>query len=273
MASKKINIPQQFGKPRQWIYMECDSAGVKLQDGNYTGSRRSGKWTTYYPSGKVRSVTNYSEGRVNGLFTKWYQNGKKMIEMHVFENGLNTPPDVWDEKGKVIKMGTKTYNEIVEGNKPGEMFNDPSMYQRPIIDRRVEDAMPDEVEEIFDTEVGGADEPFNAIEDPNKIYDYPEIAAAFPGGDTALMNFIARNIQYPPIAREMEKQGTVYVKFVVETNGIVSNVQVVRDVQGAPEFSAEAIRIVHLFPPHISARNNGRAVRSSMIVPIKFSLL
>jgi hypothetical protein len=272
MASKKINSQQQFGKPRPSSYTEWDSAGVKLQEGYYSGSQRAGKWTTYYPNGKVRSVTNYAEGRVNGLFTKWYQNGKKMIEMHVFENGLNTPPDVWDEKGKIIKIGTKAYNEIVEGNKPGEIFNDPSMYQRPIIDRRVEDGMPDQEGEIFDTEIGGTDKVLKAIDDPNLIYDYPEIAPAFPGGDSAMMNFIARNIQYPPIARDMQKQGTVYVKFVVETNGVVSNVQVVRDVQGAPEFSAEAIRIVHLFPPFVAGRNNGKAVRSSRIVPVKFIL-
>lgn len=126
-------------QPEKALYTEWDTAGRKLQTGVYVADRRHGEWFTYYPDGKKRSVTNYSEGRMQGLFTKWYPNGKKMVEMNFLPAGVNTPPDAWNEKGKLLPMGSKAYNEIVEGNRPGEIFSDASQYNRPIIERRVEE--------------------------------------------------------------------------------------------------------------------------------------
>jgi antitoxin component YwqK of YwqJK toxin-antitoxin module len=124
-------------------YTEWDSAGVKLISGSLVNGLREGEWTTYYPDGKIRSTTNYGNGKIEGLYTKFYPNGKKMIQYTFLPVGTNTPPDVWNEKGKLLRPGTKQYDEIVEGNRPGEVFSDPSQFHRSIIDMRVD---PEETE-------------------------------------------------------------------------------------------------------------------------------
>lgn len=114
-------------------YTEWDSAGVKLISGTLVNGLREGVWTTYYPDGKVRSTTNYTAGKIEGLYTKFYPNGKRMIQYTFLPVGTNTPPDVWNQQGKLLKPGTKAYDEIVEGNRPGEVFSDPSQFKRSII--------------------------------------------------------------------------------------------------------------------------------------------
>jgi len=137
-ANGKVAINRIYGRTNdKSYYMEYDSSGVLLMKGLMHNELRIGEWKTYYPNGQVRSTTNYEEGKIVGLYTKYYPNGKKMIQYTFLPIGTNTMPDVWDEKGKPIRMGTKAYEEIVEGNKAGEIFSDPSEYHREIIDHRI----------------------------------------------------------------------------------------------------------------------------------------
>jgi len=98
----------------------------------------------------------------------------------------------------------------------------------------------------------------------------PEIAPEFPGGINALMNFIARNIRYPEMAREQMIQGRVYLSFIVEKDGSVSSIELLRGIGGGCD--EEAIRVVHAMPAWQPGRQNGRAVRVAYNLPIRFSL-
>lgn len=254
-------------------YTEYDSSGVLIMSGHMHGEKRDGEWTTYYPTGKIRSTTNYVDGQIIGLFTKYYPNGRKMIQYTFLPVGTNTMPDVWNDKGKLLKMGSPEYNEIVEGNRPGEIVNDPGEFNRSIIDHRImENTIGDEMEVVPDV-IGdmGYEDQVGMVEenDTGAIFTYCEIMPEFPGGDSARVKFVQQNTVYTGDAHD--KTGTVYVQYVVETDGSVNYVTVAKGVSGASELDAEAVRIVRLFPKQVPARMNGRPVRCTVIVPIRFS--
>ncbi|MDY6207144.1 MAG: TonB family protein [Prevotella sp.] len=104
----------------------------------------------------------------------------------------------------------------------------------------------------------------------NKIFDIVEVAPLFPGGESALRSWLASNTKYPPIAEDNGIQGRVIVQFVVERDGSVSNVQVVRGVD--PSLDKEAARVVKSMPKWTPGKQNGQAVRVKYNVPVVFKL-
>ena len=93
---------------------------------------------------------------------------------------------------------------------------------------------------------------------------------AYPGGDQKLMEFIAKGIKYPQIARETGIQGRVFVGFVVEPDGSVSNVKVLRGIGGGCD--EEAMRVVKSMPKWKPGKQRGKAVRVSYMLPVNFKL-
>jgi TonB family protein len=92
----------------------------------------------------------------------------------------------------------------------------------------------------------------------------------YPGGDEALINFLVSNIKYPEEARTKGIQGRVFVTFVVEKNGAVTNVKVIRGIGGGCD--EEAIRVVSLMPKWTPGEQHGKTVRVQFNLPIMFSL-
>jgi periplasmic protein TonB len=97
-----------------------------------------------------------------------------------------------------------------------------------------------------------------------------EIMPKFPGGEEALYKFLRSNIKYPQIAREIGIAGRVYVQFVIETDGSVSQVKVVRGKDRT--LDDEALRIVGLMPKWSPGIQNGQKVRVKMTLPVNFVL-
>ncbi|MEA3449057.1 MAG: energy transducer TonB [Bacteroidota bacterium] len=92
----------------------------------------------------------------------------------------------------------------------------------------------------------------------------------FPGGDKALMTFLSKNTNYPEIAKENGIQGKVYVQFVINKNGNVTNVSIVRGVD--PYLDKEAKRVVGQLPDWKPGQQRGKPVPVTYIVPINFKL-
>jgi protein TonB len=93
---------------------------------------------------------------------------------------------------------------------------------------------------------------------------------AYPGGDAALMKYIAENVKYPVVAQENGVEGTVYIRFVVTRTGSVGEAQVMRSAD--PLLDEEALRVVKTLPKWTPGKNNGNPVSVWFIVPIKFKL-
>jgi periplasmic protein TonB len=98
------------------------------------------------------------------------------------------------------------------------------------------------------------------------VEDMPE----FPGGEIALRKWIAANIKYPVIAAENGIQGKVYVQFVVDKDGSITNARIARGVDAS--LDQEALRVVNNLPKWKAGMQRGKPVRVSYTVPINFQL-
>lgn len=107
-------------------------------------------------------------------------------------------------------------------------------------------------------------------EKPQEIFTVVEESPAFPGGEEARIKFLQQNISYPQVAKEAGIQGTVFVTFVVEVDGSVSDVRVLRGIGGGCD--EEAIRVVKAMPKWAPGKQRARPVRVQFNMPIKFIL-
>jgi len=103
-----------------------------------------------------------------------------------------------------------------------------------------------------------------------EIFTVVEESPSFPGGDEARIRFLTDNIKYPQIARESSIQGTVYVTFVVEKNGNVTDVRILRGIGGGCD--EEAVRVIKAMPRWNPGKQRGKPVRVQFNMPIKFTL-
>ena len=103
-----------------------------------------------------------------------------------------------------------------------------------------------------------------------EIFKVVEVMPEFPGGPAKMMEYIQKNIKYPMMARESDIQGRVFVSFVVEPDGSISNVGVMRGIGGGCD--EEAVRVVNSMPKWNPGKQRGTAVRCSFTVPIIFKL-
>ena len=106
--------------------------------------------------------------------------------------------------------------------------------------------------------------------DPNFVYDVADVMPSFPGGQAALMQYLAKNIKYPVVAEENGIQGRVICTFVVGKDGSISNVQVMKGVD--PSLDKEAVRVVSSMPNWIPGKQNGQSVNVKYTVPVMFKL-
>ena len=103
-----------------------------------------------------------------------------------------------------------------------------------------------------------------------EIFKIVEEMPSFPGGEQKLMKYVGDNVKYPQIARETGIQGRVFVNFVVEPDGSVSNVSVLRGIGGGCD--EEAMRVVKNMPKWKPGKQRGKAVRVQYMLPINFTL-
>ncbi len=108
------------------------------------------------------------------------------------------------------------------------------------------------------------------VESTEKTFEVVEQMPAFPGGDAALMKYLSENIKYPEAAEKAGEQGRVVVNFIVEKDGAISNVNVVRSVTST--LDAEAVRVIKAMPKWVPGKQDGQFVRVKYNVPVSFRL-
>jgi len=102
------------------------------------------------------------------------------------------------------------------------------------------------------------------------VIDSVEEMPAYPGGDVERIKFLQIMIHYPEIARREGIHGTVYLTFIIETDGSIHNLQVLKGIGGGCD--EEAMRVIQAMPKWIPARKNGKPVSVRFNLPIKFTL-
>ena len=186
----------------------------------------------------------------------------------------------WDREEEVVSMA-KTNNveeDVVLQTEREEPIQQeqpqPQVTQIQIVDDDVEidddfeiNAEADENAEIKDQVVGTKEV---EEEKEEEVFVFVEEQPSYPGGDEARQKYLRDNTKYPAIAMEGNIQGTVYVTFVVEKDGSVSNVKVLRGIGGGCD--EEAMRVIKNMPKWAPGKQRGRAVRAQFNMPIKFTL-
>lgn len=103
-----------------------------------------------------------------------------------------------------------------------------------------------------------------------KVFMVVEDDPSFPGGEAKMMKYIQKHLKYPEMAKEMDVSGTVIVGFIVETDGSITNIQVLKGIGGGCD--KEAKRVIKNMPEWKPGKQRGRAVRVNVKVPIRFRL-
>ena len=166
----------------------------------------------------------------------------------VMETVKFTPPVVTDE-------------EVVEDPPPVQTEETPQISTETVEGSGDEIIIPDE---------GTGNQVVEAVvEAPLTIV---EQMPTFPGGEAEMMKYIQKNVSYPQMEKEGQIQGTCYVTFVVEKDGSITDVKVLRGVSGGPGCDKEAMRVVKSMPSWKAGKQNGREVRVQFNLPIKFTL-
>jgi protein TonB len=180
---------------------------------------------------------------------------------------LSAPPPIDKPKPPPPQVQLPKLQKVIK-------FVPPKVVKEEVIEEvpTIEDIKKNEVAAV-DVEAADVvfDEPVEEVVlDEDEIFTVVEQRPEFEGGYEALMMFVKQHMKYPPNARRMHVEGTVHVSFVVNKNGSISDVSVLRGISA--ECDAEAIRVVKLMPPWKPGRQNGRNVNVRFVLPLKFRL-
>lgn len=107
-------------------------------------------------------------------------------------------------------------------------------------------------------------------EEADKVFDVVEQMPSFPGGEAALMKFLSSNVHYPVVAEENGIQGRVVLTFVIERDGSISDVKVVKSVD--PSLDKEAVRVIQSMPQWRAGTQDGKPVRVKYTMTVTFGL-
>ena len=269
--------------------------------GVYQNNLRKGIWTNYYESGKIRerlefdntlvTVENYYDEKgtpkvINGngeWKTAYDVDPKRMLAIKgVLADGRRS--GVWTyqliDKARgdttlycteTFKNGKFTSGKMYAEDKHGQRMAGPQMFIYPELTRMKNwgtwEVTP------YATLKEYPNLPFLTENVLGKVaQNVDEIPASFKGGLQAMSTYVGRNLHYPPGARHLGKQGTVFVGFIINADGTIDkeSVAVLKSVY--PSLDEEAVRVVKKSPPWMPATQSGKPVQSRFVLPIKFLL-
>jgi protein TonB len=166
------------------------------------------------------------------------------------------PPAALEQKVKFVAPIVTT-EEVVED---ADIFNQDDLAQTTTNEAvAIEEIVVETKVEVIEVE-----------ESKKEVFTIVEEMPAFPGGEAERNKFLAENIQYPQQATENGIQGTVYVSFVVDSKGNVTDVKILRGIGGGCD--EEALRVVRMMPKWHPGKQNGKNVRVLFNMPIYFKL-
>lgn len=248
-------------------------------------------WRRYFPNGKVSAYGERSGHGATGAYGSYYENGNRKISARYVRGEYVDAISVWnpkgvlvyraslcsgfacddetvrDDNGRLLTRGTDAYTVQVKKYAPQDLATfDAYGYQYPVVVISRKAVWP-AVNGRLVTEPAA-----ESMQPPADSCTSPR-CPQFPGGETARVRWLQAHVFYPELEREMERMGTCYIAFTVKADGAIENVRVAKDVEGAPSFAKEAMRVVKAMPQWVPAKQNGKAVDRQCVMPIRFVLL
>ena len=200
------------------------------------------------------------------VFFIFYNNYKLKLEEQ--QNKLDKQQKVIEEL-RLLEQERKMERNFEEEISP-TIKQQQNTILRPEIIEIVEDEVEIEEELLIEDIVSNEDEIIEIEEDDDEFFMVVDNMPEFPGGDLGIMRYIQRNVKYPQIAKDYNITGKVYVQFIVDKTGEVTNVKVVRGVD--KNLDAEAVRVIKSLPKYKPGKQNGKPVRVMFTIPINFTL-
>ena len=243
----------------------CTYCGSKLSN-NVNRKNGNSKWLIIIPI--VVVVLFLMLAVVGGgcwFFWKYYNNRTSDYD----EYDMDTITEMVDSVAISEDDSDNPYEEVVEEDDEYEPEEDDdeieatigALFEKKEAKKEVRSDLEDNHEDYVDRKTPSPS---------NKVYDVVEEMPQFPGGASALFDYLARNIQYPVVAEENGIQGRVVVSFVVDRDGSITDVRVQKGVD--PSLDKEALRVVRSMPRWIPGKQDGAPVRVKYTVPVTFKL-
>ncbi|UTW66381.1 TonB family protein [bacterium SCSIO 12643] len=255
------------------------SDGSLHQTGKYLNNIQVGLWTIYYPTGEKKSYGNYNaEGEKDSIWISLHQNGKvKSTGQYLNGNRLGEWIGFFDDGDKEY---TKHYNE--EGKLHGtyvfygseKLVYDTGAYENG-----------DKIGEwkyyfnsgkpsgVVVYEQGEAVSATYWNEDGKEVNPKKQVVnqePVFPGGESEMYAFLGKNLRYPPDARDSDIQGRLYASFIIDENGEIIDIKILRGL--CPSIDHEAIRVIKSMPNWLPGISENRKTRVKYNLPIVFKL-
>jgi len=220
-----------------------------------------------------------------GLLFAAYNGLKKPVQA---TKVITYPPRIEDTTVLILDEIEPPKPEVPEKTEVKPETNQAQFVEMKVVDSRVNDSVLAQ-EKLNDQQIGtitvrkiipndfklvGETKNVQTIVTPPKreVHTSVEKEAFFPGGYPALMSFIQANLVYPTEGIEINAQGKCYLRFIVDFEGRISSVKVLRGIQGCPECDREAIRVLKSMPEWEPGKVGGVSVSSYFDLPINFSL-
>ena len=184
----------------------------------------------------------------NGPCTYYYNSGAKEMQVNYVSDVKDGMYIHWDEDGKdsTVLQYEKGYSTVIRKSKS--------------------DAAEDEKRGSINSR------PIASGTEDGEALSIAEKMPSFPGGEAAMMEYIQGNVKYPGIEKKSGISGICYVTFVVEKDGSITDVKILRGVPNGPGIDAESIRVVKAMPKWNPGQQYGKDVRVQFNLPIKYTL-
>ncbi|MCB0521526.1 MAG: TonB family protein [Saprospiraceae bacterium] len=214
--------------------------GELQSQGHYKNDLREGEWK-YFNSNGIRTG-RYEKGEEEGIWVTKDSSGQLLTEYNYQAGKLHGPFKEWDGEGEMIREGSYDKGEL---------------------------AFEKKYKESKSTDFDGI---FKMVEEQPRFpgCDNLDSLAQKKCSDEKMLTFIYGTIKYPAKARKMGIEGMAIVKFIVEKDGRVSNVEVVRGL--CDEIANECKRVVEMMPDWVPGMQHGKPVRVQFNLPVKFKL-
>lgn len=250
------------GTLKMLAYSKTNNLNLKFQ----------GAVTIFFPNGHKMRITNYNNGELTGDFTEYYPNG-------MFYNRQRYPQSAKDDAKSLLIDCSDPDGKVLATNGNGQWLRlngdlTKIVEEGPVVNGVEEgnwrSKKSDTVETISEYRKGKIVSVADQYKSGSKVYLYVEKAPEFPGGPEGFGKFIANNIRYPANARKNGVKGNVTISFIIEKDGTVSKVKVVKGIgSGCDE---EAVRVLKLSPAWDPGVQDGKPVSVLLNIPISFSL-
>ena len=224
----------------------------------------------YYINGKIEAETPYKNNKINGTLKAYFKDGHTKAIVSMADGKLNGYTVLFWENGKFERKDKYVDGDVVEGECYDSTGISVPYYRKQVYPSPdgvfIRGIRPPAIP--GDTNIVSVDIKYKFVASTDQVFTNVKIMPTNPGYE----EYLATALQYPISERNTGISGTVYINFIVEEDGSVSHVRVLRGVFGGPGLDAEAVRVISAMPRWTPGMQNGHPVRISMNIPIRFLL-